>query len=222
MAKKFDLIIFDLDGTLFDSGEAITNSFRYAIKAENLRDLTNEEIKTLLGPPLETTIRKYYPELEDERVYGMMRTYRKYYKDVELLKSPLFPGMKEVLEKLKNDGFKIALATYKLIDCVLPLFEHYDIKKYFDSLRGSIDGKYYTKNEIIDMAISDCKVTDNKRICMIGDTEHDFKGAIQRDIYFIGMTYGFGYKDMTEEEKNYDKFLGYCDEAIEILKKVEV
>ena len=104
--------------------------------------------------------------------------------------------------------------------CVTPLFEHHDMTKYFDTLRGSINEKGLTKTDIMRLAIEDCKVNDYEKVCMIGDTEHDYRGAINLNVSFIGVNYGAGFKGLTEEEKKYDKCIGFVDDAIDILKLV--
>lgn len=220
MKKKFDLILFDLDGTLFDTAETLLNSIKGTVKLAGLRELTEEELGTFIGPPVVTSIKGYYPELSDDEIDKLTAKYRDYYIEKEMLKANLFPGMEDVLISLKANGYKVALATYKLMRCVEPLFEKKDVAKYFDTLRGSIAETGMTKTDIMRWAIEDCKVTDYSKICMVGDTEHDLRGAINLGVSFIGVNYGSGFKGLTEEEKNYDKIVAYVDKAIQILDYV--
>lgn len=220
MDKKFDLIIFDLDGTVFDTAKTLLDSIVGTVKEAGLRALTKEELDTFIGPPILTSLKGYYPDLSDEEIEELTTKYREYYMNKEMLKAELFPGMRDVFEKLKENGYKIALATYKLIKCVTPLFEKKDVAKYFDTLRGSTAEVGMRKPEIMTWAINDCKVTDYDRICMVGDTEHDLRGAIELGVSFIGVNYGAGFKGLTEEEKNYSKIVAFVDNPIEILKWV--
>lgn len=220
MNKRFELILFDLDGTVFDTAETILNSLKATVNNAGLRKLTQEEIDTFIGPPIIDSLHRYYPELSDEEIDNLTKEYRKYYLENELLKAKPFKHIPEVITTLKDNGYKVALATYKLMKCVTPLFEHYDMTKYFDTLRGSINEKGLTKTDIMRLAIEDCKVTDYDKVCMIGDTEHDLRGAINLNVNFIGVKYGAGFKGLTDEEKNYKKCLGYVDDAIEILDLV--
>lgn len=219
--RKYDLIVFDLDGTLFDTRRSILNSIKHMVETEKIKKLTDEQVRTFLGPPLEASMRKYYAELPDAEIERLIEVYRDYYINVELLNTKLYDGMEEVLKTLKEEGYKLALGTYKQIRCVAPLFDHFNITKYFDTLKGSEEGHDYTKVQIIQHAIEACGVKDLRKVCMIGDTEHDFRGAIQCGIDFIGMTYGFGYTGMNDDELKYENFLGYCDTAPEILKKLK-
>ena len=220
MNKKFELILFDLDGTVFDTAETILNSLKATVENAGLRKLTKEEVGTFIGPPIIDSLKRYYPELSDEEIDNLTKEYRKYYIENELLKAKPFPHIKELIATLKANGYKIALATYKLMKCVTPLFEHYDMTKYFDTLRGSINERGLTKTDIMRLAIEDCKVSDYDKVCMIGDTEHDLRGAINLGVSFIGVNYGAGFKGLTDEEKNYKKCLGYVDDAIKILDLV--
>lgn len=220
MNKKFELILFDLDGTLFDTSETLLNSIKGTVKLAGLRELTEEELGTFIGPPVVTSLKGYYPNLSDEEIDKLTDLYRQYYIDKEMLKAELFPGMIDVLKTLKANGYKTALATYKLMKCVEPLFEKKDVAKFFDTLRGSTAETGMSKTEIMSWAIEDCKITDYDKICMIGDTEHDLRGAINLGVSFIGVNYGAGFKGLTDEEKNYKKIVAFVDKAIQILDYV--
>lgn len=220
MNRKFDLILFDLDGTVFDTTKTILNSLKATVEKFGLRKLTQEEVDTFIGPPIIDSLKRYYPEKSNEEIENITREYRKYYIDKELLNAKLFPNILELIIALKERGYKVALATYKLMTCVNPLFEHNDLLKYFDAMCGSISEKGMTKAEIMAQAIKECNITDYNKICMIGDTEYDLRGAMSLGVSFIGVTYGAGFKGLTGEEKNYKKCLGYVDDAIKILELV--
>lgn len=220
MDRKFDLILFDLDGTVFDTKDTILNSLKATIDASGLRKLTDEEVSYFIGPPIVSSFKKYYPELSGDEIDELTKMYRAYYMEKELLKAKLFPGVLDLLVELKKRGYKTALATYKLMKCVTPLFDHYDVTKYFDTLRGSVHETGLTKTDIMKLAMADCNVLNVDKVCMIGDTEYDLRGAINCDISFIGVSYGAGFKGLTDDEKNYKKFITIVDKAEEILKYV--
>ena len=138
----------------------------------------------------------------------------------ELLKAKLYDGTEEVLIELRERGYKLALATYKLMRCVTPLLSHNDVLKYFDAVKGSVAELGGTKTEIMKEAIEECKVTDYDRICMIGDTDHDFGGAVNLNVAFIGANYSHTFDNLSEEHKKYKKFVGICNNPREILDLV--
>lgn len=220
MDRKFDLILFDLDGTVFDTAETIKNTLRATVDIAGLRKLSEEEINSFIGPPIVRSFKKFYPDLDDEAINELMKEYRAYYMSKELLKAKLFPGVLELIKTLRERGYKTALATYKLMKCVTPLFDHYDVTKYFDTLRGSVNETGLTKTDIMKLAIDDCKISDLNRVCMVGDTEHDLRGAIECGVSFIAVSYGMGIKDITLEEQKYSKFIATVDSATDILNYV--
>ena len=138
MNKKFDLILFDLDGTLFDTAKTLLDSIKGAVKLAGLRELTEDELNTFIGPPVVFSLKGYYPHLSNDEIDNLTTMYRDYYMKNEMLKANLFPGMLDVLKGLKENGYKVALATYKLMKCVIPLFENKDVAKYFDSINKEI------------------------------------------------------------------------------------
>lgn len=218
--RKFDLIVFDLDGTLFNTKWTILEALDGFVKYKGLKKLTEEELESFFGPPAAISFKKYFNDISDKEREELLYEYRNYYMENTLLKAKPYDGTEDVLKELKNRGFKIALATYKLMRCVTPLIEHYGYNKYFDSIKGSVAELGSTKTQIMKDAINECKISDNNRICMIGDTEHDFGGARNLEVAFIGMNYAGNFDTLTDEQKNYKKFVGICNKAIEILDKV--
>lgn len=219
--RRFDLILFDLDGTLFDTKQTILNAVCGYVKKAGLRPLTTEEVESFFGPPAIQSFKKYYPQMNDDEISNTLAGYRKYYIENELLKAKMYDGTIDVLKKLKEEGYKIALATYKLMTCVTPLLAHYDLAKYFDAIKGSVAEIGGTKTDIMREAIEACKVTDSDRICMIGDTDHDFGGAVNLNVSFIAVNYSHTFDNLSIDHRNYKKFIGICDKAREILDVIE-
>lgn len=219
--KKFDLILFDLDGTLFNTKQTIFNALRGFVKETGLRPLTDEEVESFFGPPAILSLKRFFPEMNDAEIDKAIVAYRDYYMKNELLKAQLYEGTEEVLIKLRERGYKLALATYKLMKCVIPLLSHYDVLKYFDAVKGSVTELGGTKTEIMKEAIEECNVKDPDRICMIGDTDHDFGGAVNLDVAFIAMNYDHTFDNLSEEHKKYNKFVGICNKASEILDLIK-
>jgi len=105
-------VLFDLDGTLINSEEGITKSVSYAlayygIKVENLADL-----RCFIGPPLEVMFHEKY-QFDEEKCKEAAAKYRERYHVKGILECSLYDGVKEALEKLKADGYRIALASFK-------------------------------------------------------------------------------------------------------------
>ena len=218
--KKFDLLIFDLDGTLFDTKWTILEALKGYVAQKGLRRLTDEEVNSFFGPPAALSFKRFFPEIKEEDFEKVLAEYRTYYIENTLLKAKPYDGTIEVLAKLKENGYKVALATYKLLRCAVPLLEHYDIIKYFDVVKGSIGELGSTKIQLMQDAIIECGIKDNNKAVMVGDTEHDFGGARYLFVPFIGMNYSGSFDNLTDEQKNYDKLVAILDKAKDILEYV--
>ena len=217
--KRFDLVIFDLDGTLFDTKDSIISSVCLAAKNLGYKDLSDEDKKVFLGPPLDYSVPIVF-KTNDEDTKKFIDEYRKVYFDTEMYKTNLYDGINDLLDKLKNNNYKIALSTYKSQKCLKNLFDYFDITKYFDCLNGTTEHED-DKTNILRRSMEMTGCNDPEKVVMIGDTEHDLKAARKIGCYFIGMTYGFGYKDLTDEDNNYNKTICYLDNANNIFDNIE-
>ena len=134
MAYQYELVLFDLDGTLTDSGLGIMNSVQYALKkigrgVENL-----EELKCFVGPPLAQQFAKFCG-FSDEKGHQMVEFYREYYEGKGMLENAVYDGIPEVLEQLKNAGIRLAVATSKPEKYARKIAEHFKIAPYFEFIR---------------------------------------------------------------------------------------
>ena len=140
MAYQYELVLFDLDGTLTDSGLGIMNSVQYALKkigrgVENL-----EELKCFVGPPLAQQFAKFCG-FSDEKGHQMVEFYREYYEGKGMLENAVYDGIPEVLEQLKNAGIRLAVATSKPEKYARKIAEHFKIAPYFEFIGGAnMDG----------------------------------------------------------------------------------
>lgn len=217
---KFELVIFDLDGTVFDTRESVMNSVKGMIESENLKRLSEEEIKFFLGPPLEYSLNQIFGATGED-LSRLVAAYRKHYSEKEIFNTHLYDGMEDVFKTLKSKNIKIALATYKIEEAARKIFEHFNVDKYFDVMRGSVLGENLKKVDIMRNCMDYLNINDVDKILMVGDTENDFLAAIDLGCYYFGYTYGFGYKNLTDENLKYEKFLGFHDNAKDLLSVID-
>ena len=194
--KKYKLAIFDLDGTLLDTSEGIMSSVRYTVDKKKLRELSEDEIKTFIGPPIQNSFKSKY-NMDAEEADDCAAVFRARYSSEDLFLAKPYEGIYELLEKLKTEKIMCAVATYKREDYAIPLLKKFHFDNYMDYMYGSdLEGKLL-KSDIINKCISDAGV-DKTEVVMIGDTINDEKGALALGVDFIGVTYGFGYKDSSD------------------------
>ena len=182
-------ILFDLDGTLTDSGEGILNSAAYALEQLNVPVPSREEMRVFVGPPLhESFINHGVPaDQADEAI----RIYRSRYIPIGKFENTPYPGIRELLEALKAAGHKLFVATSKPEKMSIEILEHFDLAKYFDQICGAtMDTSRSSKEAVIEYLLHRNGRADN--MIMVGDTKFDVLGAKLHGIPTIGVSWGYG------------------------------
>ncbi len=187
MMKKS--ILFDLDGTLTDSGEGIINCAIYALESFGLPIPTREELRVVVGPPLhESFIRFGVPADEADRA---VEKYRERYIPIGKYENTPYPGIRELLERLQAEGHRLYVATSKPEGMSVDILEHFDLAKYFTRICGaSMDTSRSTKDAVIAYLLEECGAQENA--IMVGDTAFDVLGAKAHGIPTIGVSWGYG------------------------------
>lgn len=196
MKYKYDVAVFDLDGTLLDTSKGIISAINYTINKNNLKKISNNKIKKFIGPPIQETFSKIY-KTNTYDSQKLADTFRERYKNVDLLEAEPYAGIYDVLEELSKN-IKIAVSTYKREDYAKKLLEEFGFNRYFNVITGGDNLNTLTKRDIIKISIDNLKGTDYNKIVYIGDTESDFKAAKNLGINFIGVNYGFGFKKVSD------------------------
>ncbi|MGN0804766.1 MAG: HAD family hydrolase [Candidatus Coproplasma sp.] len=188
----FNYILFDLDGTLTNPAEGITNSVVYALNKLSINVPDKKSLLKFIGPPLIDSFQCFYGFSKEESLKAV-EYYREYFKVKGIFENELFEGTKGLLSALKKAGKHIILATSKPEEFALQILEHFNLTEYFDYVCGAtMDEKRCQKAEIIRCAIEGYPVKDLSSAIMIGDREHDILGANKAGIASIGVLYGFG------------------------------
>lgn len=193
MKPYFRIAVFDLDGTLLDTSEGILASVKYTIKKHGLPELSDDVLKTFIGPPIQNSFAKVYG-LEGEILQELATTFRDRYKEYDLLKAIPYDGIYEVFDSLQKKGIKTAVATYKRQDYAEKILRHFHFDDYTEILYGADHENKLKKRDIIELALKDSGVYDFSEAIMIGDSDNDAIGARDIGAAFVGVTYGFGFK----------------------------
>lgn len=195
--KKYDIAVFDVDGTLLDTTEGVLAAVIYTIKKHNLPLLSEEQLKTFIGPPVQDSFQKYY-QLGEKENQKLAECFRDRYKNFDLLKAVPYPGIFETMDVLYENNIKIAVATYKREDYAIKLLKHFKFDKYTNIMYGADNFNKLKKKDIIIKCMEDLGVTDYSKAVMIGDTDNDAIGADKIGMNFLGVTYGFGFKSSND------------------------
>ena len=188
----YDYLLFDLDGTLTDPGEGITNSVVYALKKWGVEVKDKRELYSFIGPPLSASFKKYFGFSEDDALKSV-EYYREYFRERGIFENEVYGGVPNLLATLKEAGKTLILATSKPEGFAKQILDHFDLAKYFDFVAGAtMDESRNKKADVIRYALRMSGVTDLSRAVMIGDREQDVDGAKQNGMASIGVLYGYG------------------------------
>ena len=190
--RKYDVIIFDLDGTLSDSGEGITKSVQYALEKFDIKEDNLDNLKHFVGPPLKEEFMKSY-NLTEEQGMEAVKAYRERYIPIGIYETNLYQGIIELLDKLRENGKMIAMATSKPQPLAEEVLKYLKIDSYFDFVMGAdlIGGKQ-SKEDVLNALMNVLPVKDRAKMLMIGDTCFDVLGAKDVGISCVGVSYGYG------------------------------
>jgi len=190
--NNFEYILFDLDGTITDSGEGITKSVQYALKFFDILVDNLEDLHKFIGPPLKESFKEYY-NFDEEKANTALVKYREYYADKGIYENSLYNGIVELLDTLKKNGKTVILATSKPEVYAKQILEYFKIDKYFTFVAGSdFEETRVKKGDVIKYALQGAKISEFSKVIMIGDREHDIIGAKENNIKSIGVLYGYG------------------------------
>ena len=182
-------ILFDLDGTLTDSGEGIINCAQMTLERFGLPVPSREELRFLVGPPLGDSFLKL--GIPAERASEAIEIFRSRYVPIGKFENHPYPGIRELLEALKSQGHRLFVATSKPEVTAIEVLEHFDLAQYFDLICGaSMDDSRTTKSEVIAFLLEQNRRIDNA--IMVGDTAFDVTGAAAHGIPTIGVAWGYG------------------------------
>lgn len=188
----FEYLFFDLDGTLTDPAQGITNSFIHALKFFGIEIPSYEKLCTFIGPPLVDTFKTQFG-FDDEKASLGVTKYREYFAEKGLLENYVYEGIPEVLSTLKTNGHKLVVATSKPEEYSIRILEHFNLAQYFENICGSnMNESRSKKDEVIAYAIERNNIKDKSNILMIGDRMHDIIGARKNDVKSCGVLYGYG------------------------------
>ncbi len=197
---KYKYILFDLDGTIIDPKEGITNSLKYSLDKLGIKDYNDEILLSFIGPPLKDSFKSYF-SLNEQQIDKAVTYYREFFNKDGLFQNYLYEGIEDLLSSLKDKGLTLFIATSKPTVFAEKIIKMFKLEKYFDGIIGSeLDGSRSAKSEIIGYILEE-KSLDKEKCLMVGDRMHDILGANKQDIDSMAVLYGYGSIDEFSELK---------------------
>jgi phosphoglycolate phosphatase len=200
----YQYILFDLDGTLTNPEIGITSSVMYALEKFGVKVEDRKELHPFIGPPLSYSFQTYYGLSEADSELAI-KYYRERFSVKGLYENEVYEGVEKLLQRLKESGKKLIIATSKPEEFTLKILEHFDLLKYFDYVAGAtMDGSRGEKADVIRYAIEISGIQDRSQAIMIGDRKYDILGAKENGLDSIGVLFGFGDREeLSEAGANY-------------------
>ncbi len=182
-------ILFDLDGTLTDSGEGIINCATLALNHFGLPVPDRETMRVFVGPPLDETFMKF--GVSADKTDEAIQVYRSRYTTVGKFENHPYPGVETLLQKLKTQGHRLFVATSKPEGMSVEILEKFGLAQYFEMICGAtLDGSRSKKADIITYLLQRSGGANNA--VMVGDTAYDVIGARAHGMPAVGVSWGYG------------------------------
>ena len=198
MSLSISVVLFDVDGTIVDSAQAVMNAFRGALSDYDLPKPDDQRLRPYVGPPLWYSFSDlgYEGELLAHLVSGYRARYQAHYLDPEP-----FPGVIELLHDLHRAGIPLATATSKQAPMALAQMEHLGLSEVFAVIAGATPDPASSKATVIREALTrlEARGVDTSHPVIIGDSIWDVRGAQEAGIPVIGVGWGYATEDGLDE-----------------------
>ena len=194
----YEYILFDMDGTLNESGKGIIHCFQETLRRIGLPEKEDRELIFTVGPPLSDSFAKL--GVADKDIEKTIKIYREYYVRDGMFMSEPYKGVREMLAELKSAGKKLLVATSKNEPMTVEILKHYNLDSFFEFVAAAtLDSTRITKSDVITYALQNISEKNKDKIIMVGDRENDIAGAECNGIDSVGVLYGYGSKKELEE-----------------------
>lgn len=191
--KRFPLLVFDWDGTLVDSIERIVTSLQHASKQAADIHIDETQARDVIGLGLNEAISKLHPELDAQlhatKLNNIADAYRQHYFYGNTVPAPLFAGVSDLLDELRENGFTLAISTGKSRAGLEHSIDEHQLADYFATTRCAGENKSKPHPEMLHEILDELNFAASQTL-MIGDSEHDLKMANNANVQCIGVTHG--------------------------------
>lgn len=190
--KPINTIFFDLDGTISDPREGIVRCLQYALEKLGHAIPPEDQLLRYIGPPLHQSLVTLLNSTDAGLIKQEVESYRERFAAAGMFENSLYRGIPDVLEKLHDQHYQLHVVTSKLTVFARQIVSHFGLDGFFHAVHGSeLDGTRADKTELIAHVLAQEQIHPTEAV-MIGDREHDIKGAIANGVFPIGVLWGYG------------------------------
>ena len=199
VARPYTTLLFDLDGTITDPAEGITNAVSIALAHFGIEVPDKTVLHPFIGPPLLDSFRDFYG-FDEQQCAEALKQYRSHYGVKGIYENAVYEGIPALLYDLKAHGYRLLVATSKPEMYARRIFNKFGLTEYFDVIAGSdMAEKRANKAAVVSYALEQAHLTSKDEALMIGDTRFDVLGAKAEGLACLGVAYGYGTRDELEQ-----------------------
>lgn len=214
--KDYDVIAFDLDGTLTDPERGLVEGFIYAFRKMGVTDYGDRDsLRRFIGPSLYVVWQEEFG-FNEETVVEAIEKFREYYNIYGWWDNKVYPGIFGMLEELRASGKTIILATSKPEGTALKIMKLFGLDKYFDFMGGAAGDNRDHKWQVLEYSLN-AVGADRSRAILVGDRIYDAEGAARCGIDSLGVRWGHG-SDEELETAGFTYLASTPDEVADMLK----
>ena len=192
--RKFEIILFDLDGTIVNSEAGIIESIQHSLAYFGIYEKNISYLRQIIGPPLEESF-SYLFKFTPTQIEKAVSLFRNHYSQKGVYEFSVYQEIPELLQSLHQSGIKLAVATSKPTVFAEQILKTAGLRDYFSVVVGSGREKDLDKTTIIGQTLQAFKHINDRSILMVGDRKYDILGARSHGLHICAVTYGFGSLD---------------------------
>jgi len=193
---KHDIVIFDFDGTLAESGAGIMGSVRHALSRMDWPIPDDSVLRRFVGPPLYDSFRNLCG-MDHEAAEEVIVKYREHYSSIGIFDTELYPGVAPLLRALKAAGAWVAVASGKPEHFLRKIIGHLGVSDCFDAIKGADPGSH-SADKRGQLLAALPEGADMSRVCMVGDRMFDVDAGRLLGAHTIGVAFGYGSREELE------------------------
>ncbi len=191
MNSKYKAVFFDFDGTVADTGDGIFHSVKYAIKESGFSPLSEESLRTFIGPPVFDSFKRELGMDEEQSAFAVMK-YREEYSREGIFRFTLYDGIENLLRELKVNGIQTAIASSKPYNFILRIIDYLNFGDLIDFISCPLSDKANESKVILVSRCVEHFEIEKSEAIMVGDRHFDINGANGAGVESIGVTFGYG------------------------------
>jgi phosphoglycolate phosphatase len=191
-------VLFDLDGTLTDPRQGVLGCIRHAMESLGRTPPAEAVLERFIGPPLQDTFRTLLGRGDADLVAQAVQLYRKRFSDRGIYENSVYPGIAPALSELQARRFPLFIVTSKPQLFAARIADHFGLTHRFRGIYGSeLDGTRSAKADLIRHVLT-IENLEPAATVMVGDREHDIRGARANGLRAIGVLWGYGSREELE------------------------